>query len=165
MPKTLGDGSVDIDGDGVGDYCPAGANCDYGGNDQPVDPYESTKRGEGTLPRKDELEMRLREDPVSGLKSFQATVRGDSMYPNIKPGDQVVVNVSSDIKDMKVGNVITFIYNHGNGTEAYYTHRVNKVGRDQQGNPVILTKGDHNKTPDNQLVTKANFIGKVYTGD
>jgi len=33
---NLSDGSVDVDGDGVGDYCPFGANCDYDGPDSPT---------------------------------------------------------------------------------------------------------------------------------
>lgn len=31
--KSLGDGSVDIDGDNIGDYCPSG-DCDYGSSDK-----------------------------------------------------------------------------------------------------------------------------------
>ena len=159
MPRTLTDGSVDVDGDGIGDYCPAGADCGYGGKDAEADPYAKTRKPRGSLERRDELESRLPRDPADGRVKASMRVNGDSMYPELKPGDKVKVYVDSKITDAKVGDTVTFIADIGRGQESYYTHKVVEVYRNPFGGTELVTRGVNNPRNDRVRTDSRNFIG------
>lgn len=158
MPTTLRDGSVDIDGDGVGDYCPAGGDC-YGGADKSVDPYASTKFAPGTLRKREDLERRIMPDPVDGRKKISMNVKGDSMYPEIKQGDRVQTYVDSKITDAKVGDYVTFIARNRDGSESYYTHKVVETYNNPLGGRELVTRGVNNSRNDRIRTDADNFIG------
>ena len=171
MPNTLGDGSVDIDGDGVGDYCPVGAECDYAGKDSPVDPYKTTRFPKGSLQRKDDLERNIPSDPRDGRKKIGLNVRGDSMSPELNPGDIVKTYVDSKITDAKVGDYVTFINDNRNGTESYYTHKVAEFYRNPFVKTELVTRGVNNNGNDRVRTDESNFVGvarkyaPTFTGD
>lgn len=159
MPKQLEDGSIDINNDGVGDYCPAGANCDYNGPDRVDDPYASTKAPKDTLPRKDYIEQRIRPDPIDSRKKVEMNIKGTSMWPELKQGDKVKVYVDSKITDAKVGDYVTFIANNRDGTESYYTHKVVRVNDVFLGGRELVTRGVNNSANDRRPTDSRNFIG------
>lgn len=77
-----------------------------------------------------------------------------SMLPAIDV-DAFIVLKYCDIEDVKVGDIITYHYNYID-----ITHRV--IDRQViDGEIVLSTKGDNNKKPDNIVINKNNFMGKV----
>lgn len=77
-----------------------------------------------------------------------AVVVGNSMYPNLKNGDFLVVRKSTDYE---VGDIICFF----DGENRRIVHRVIKID-----NETITTKGDFNKVND-KPINKTQIIGKV----
>ncbi len=83
----------------------------------------------------------------------------ESMDPTIKAGDIIFVK-SVDPEDIRDGDVISFFDPAGNGTSVV-THRVERIGRDVNGNVVeFWTKGDNNNTADRLPVPKEALVGK-----
>lgn len=82
------------------------------------------------------------------------------MRPELNHGDQVVVDVDSDIRQVKVGQLITYIMDQDGRQEAYYTHKVVAIhGNPWTGRTELVTRGINNPKNDSARVTKENFIG------
>lgn len=77
-----------------------------------------------------------------------AIVVGNSMYPNLKNGDFLVVRKSTDCE---IGDIICFF----DEENRRIVHRVIKIH-----NETITTKGDFNKVND-KPINKTQIIGKV----
>ena len=84
-----------------------------------------------------------------GYKAYAITT--DSMYPNLKKGDIVIVDTNAEYKE---GEVITFL---PQGYDKTVTHRIIEY-REQTG--TYITKGDNNKKEDFYKVTSQDIIGK-----
>ena len=91
---------------------------------------------------------------------------GDSMYPNIRSNDGVVIDSHFPFNNLSVGDIIVFnSYDTNNtGQHIVIIHRVVQIINDEQGGRIIMTKGDAN--PDSipgidYPVFQENYIGKV----
>jgi signal peptidase len=71
-------------------------------------------------------------------------ITGGSMEPTVHKG-AVVFDRVVPVSDLKVGDVITFRPPDG---VSQVTHRIVKVGRDDNGQPVFTTRGDANQYAD-----------------
>jgi len=90
-------------------------------------------------------------DPV---KSFQVLrVMSGSMEPGIKTGSVVFVKQVNP-KELKSGDVITFLSNNAN---QLVTHRIVQISEDNK----IITKGDANSSRDVDSVALTSVKGKV----
>lgn len=84
-----------------------------------------------------------------------------SMLPEIDPQD-VVVTKKIEGKDLKVGDIITFIPSDSRISNIIVTHRIlNKYYDVTTNKYTYQTKGDANNTPDFTLAEDQNVIGKV----
>lgn len=84
-----------------------------------------------------------------------------SMIPEIDPRD-VVVTKKIEGKDLKAGDIITFIPSDSRISNIIVTHRIlNKYYDATSDKYTYQTKGDANNTPDFTLAQDANIIGKV----
>lgn len=84
-----------------------------------------------------------------------------SMLPEIEPKD-VVVTKKIEGKDLKVGDIITFIPSDSRISNIIVTHRIlNKYYDVTTNKYTYQTKGDANNTPDFTLADDSNVIGKV----
>lgn len=84
-----------------------------------------------------------------------------SMLPEIVPSD-VVVTKKVEGKDLKVGDIITFIPTDSRISNIIVTHRIlNKYFDASSGKYTYQTKGDANNTADFTLADDSNVIGKV----
>lgn len=92
--------------------------------------------------------------PIAGNYRVLTVVSG-SMEPTIKTGSVVAVKPE---QDYKIGDVITF--SHGVKTEPPTTHRIYDI-KVEGGQPVYITKGDANKSPDIDGTAKKDIEGKV----
>ena len=91
---------------------------------------------------------------------------GNSMYPNIRSNDGVVIDTHFPFNNLNVGDIIVFnSYDTTNrGQHVVIIHRVIQIINDRQGDRIIGTKGDAN--PDSipvidYPVFQQNYIGKV----
>ena len=83
------------------------------------------------------------------------------MLPEIEPKD-VVVTKKIEGKDLKVGDIITFIPSDSRISNIIVTHRIlNKYYDVTTNKYTYQTKGDANNTPDFTLADDSNVIGKV----
>lgn len=84
-----------------------------------------------------------------------------SMVPEIDPRD-VVVTKKIEGKDLKAGDIITFIPSDSRISNIIVTHRIlNKYYDAVTNKYTYQTKGDANNTPDFTLAEDSNVIGKV----
>jgi len=92
--------------------------------------------------------------PITGNFKIMTVLSG-SMEPGIKIGSVVVVKPTDNYK---IGDIITF--GEMTKTKTPTTHRIYemKVVGDQ---PVYITKGDANNTPDAREIQKRDVLGKV----
>ena len=88
---------------------------------------------------------------VAGLQVFN--VISGSMRPTYREGDLIYVK-TVDPESIKPGDAITFVLNE---QLTVATHRVVSVDGE---NALFYTKGDANKTPDDNPVHFKNLIGK-----
>lgn len=88
------------------------------------------------------------------------TIVSGSMEPNIKVYDVVISKKVKSPKDIKVGDVITFISSSSVSKGMTVTHRVIEVKQGENG-VVYRTKGDNNLSPDTAPAEFNNVIGKV----
>ncbi len=88
------------------------------------------------------------------------TIVSGSMEPNIKVYDVVISKKVSSPKNIKVGDVITFISTSSISKGMTITHRVIEVKETEKGY-VYRTKGDNNLSPDTAPAEYNNIIGKV----
>ncbi len=97
------------------------------------------------------------DDMLDGRESITLQVDGNSMYPTIKSGEHVTIDLTSDFNSASVGDVIVFKTNRTIGQPyELIVHRIISVG-----DGVIRTKGDNNQSLDYYAVTRNNFIGIV----
>lgn len=89
-----------------------------------------------------------------GAQSY--TVLTGSMRPTLEPGHLIAVR-DTPIKDIRVGDVITFQLESGKPTVA--THRVVSVGHSAQGERLLYTQGDANNLQDENSVQEAQIRG------
>lgn len=87
---------------------------------------------------------------------FPMIVLTDSMYPEIASGD-LILCVTVEPEDVKVGDVISFFDPMGSGT-AVVTHRVLEI-MEQNGELSFRTKGDNNNAEDQVAVPEKNLVG------
>lgn len=92
-------------------------------------------------------------------------VLSDSMYPEIKSGDLIVIQ-NADPEDVSVGDTISF-FDPQSKTNSVVTHRVVEIV-EQDGELAFRTKGDANNAVDLSLVPASKLIGtwtgKAYSG-
>ena len=92
--------------------------------------------------------------PITG--NFKVmVVQSGSMAPKIKMGSVVVIK---PVEEYKIGDVITF--GPYSRIKAPITHRISDV-KIVNGQPVYITKGDANNSPDQREVQKKEILGKV----
>ena len=89
-------------------------------------------------------------------KMVPMVVLTDSMYPEIKSGDLIILN-KVNVKDLKVGDIITFFDPNGNGSTTI-THRIAEI-TEINNKIAFKTKGDANNTIDRSLVFEDAVIG------
>ena len=82
------------------------------------------------------------------------SVLSNSMKPELRVGD-LVVDKKIDVKELKVGDVITFRWN-----TSLSTHRIAEIITDDKNNISFKTKGDNNNAVDQEVVKSNNVIGK-----
>lgn len=80
----------------------------------------------------------------------------DSMWPDIKSGDLIIVE-ATDPKDVKVGDVIAFFDPESTGSSVL-THRVVEILR-EGGTLSFRTKGDANNSADGTPAPAENLVG------
>ncbi|WP_024291813.1 signal peptidase I [Lacrimispora indolis] len=96
---------------------------------------------------------------VGVFSVYPSVVLTGSMEPGIRPGDAVLIRKVQSEKEMyqlKTGDVITFT--RGGIT---ITHRILETLYDEAGNVSFRTKGDNNKSPDNETVFPQDIKGIV----
>ena len=77
-----------------------------------------------------------------------------SMEPSINIGDVVIIKRVEKDK-IQVGDIITFKVD---GQATTVTHRITEM-LEEEGNPIYITKGDHNNANDPDLVKYENIQG------
>lgn len=87
-------------------------------------------------------------------------VLSGSMSPEFEAGDMILLK-TVDAEDVEKDDIICF-FSEGS-KETATTHRVMEVQKDEEGNPVFVTKGDANPTEDIIAVT-AEMVRGRYTG-
>ncbi|MDO4793809.1 MAG: signal peptidase I [Filifactor alocis] len=96
---------------------------------------------------------------VGVFNVYPSTVLTGSMEPMIYPGDVILIQKmlkEEDVESLKKGDVINF--QRGKIT---ITHRVEEVLKDEAGNISFVTKGDNNKSRDEQIVLPNDVKGIV----
>lgn len=83
------------------------------------------------------------------------TVLSGSMKPTFNPGD-LIVDKKVDPNTLKVGDVVTYMF----GGNFLSTHRIIEVNKDDKGKPTFKTKGDNNKSPDENVIPGNMIVGK-----
>ena len=89
------------------------------------------------------------------------TIISPSMKPNLNVYDLIVDIRVDDPKDIKVGDVITFISTSSISQGMTITHRVIDIVPAEDGSLQYQTKGDNNMNADGAYVTYENVLGKV----
>lgn len=88
-------------------------------------------------------------------------VLSGSMEPNIHVND-VVITKKKDNKELKEGDVITFLSSDSRFYGVTVTHRIKETYYDSASNKYTFkTKGDNNNTEDLALVEGSRILGKV----
>lgn len=95
---------------------------------------------------------------VSGAFKYSlSAIASDSMYPEIKRGDAVLLSKPSEkeLNSLKKGMVVAFEEN-----DTIITHRILAI-TEEDGEEYIVTKGDNNSTKDVTKKKKDDIIGIV----
>ena len=83
-------------------------------------------------------------------EEIKLKIFGKSMFPSIREGDELTIEVYKDeCFSLELGDIITFY-----DEEALTTHRVIKVGEND-----VVTKGDFSLY--SEIVKKSDVVGKV----
>ncbi|GKU27202.1 S26 family signal peptidase [Clostridium folliculivorans] len=82
------------------------------------------------------------------------SVLSNSMKPIFSSGD-LIIDRKVDVKDLKVGDIVTFRWN-----TSLSTHRIVEIIKDGKGNVSYKTKGDNNNAVDQEAVNSVNVVGK-----
>ncbi|MBO5221475.1 MAG: signal peptidase I [Clostridia bacterium] len=94
-----------------------------------------------------------------GGHCFFRVVTG-SMEPSLSVGELILTD-DVDIKEICVGDVVSFRSQSIDTMGNIITHRVVDVSHNAMGEIQLLTKGDANLSVDGMYVTASNLIGKV----
>ncbi|MFL4477623.1 signal peptidase I [Paeniglutamicibacter sp. ORCA_105] len=86
------------------------------------------------------------------------SVLTNSMKPHYGPGTLLVIQ-PTPFAELRTGDVVT--YQIASGRSEVITHRITSVGTDQQGNSLLVTKGDNNDVADEAPVTEIQVRGKL----
>ncbi|MCC2594704.1 signal peptidase I [Tessaracoccus sp. OS52] len=86
------------------------------------------------------------------------TVLTSSMAPRYSPGTFIVVK-PAEFSTLEVGDVVT--YQIESGKPAVITHRITGFSTDQEGNRLLITKGDNNDATDPEPVQEVQVRGKL----
>jgi len=92
--------------------------------------------------------------PITGNIKLM-TVQSGSMEPAIKVGSIVMIKPAVDYK---VGDIISF--GSFGKTKSPVSHRIFEI-KEQNGQPIFITKGDANNAPDEKGIGKKDILGKV----
>jgi signal peptidase len=110
---------------------------------------------------------------VFGVSNPFYVVASDSMVPNLKVGDLLLVQhgtgttSSSSFNNLKVGDIMVFKspgVSEDTGQPEVIVHRIAKIYTTYQGERIIRTKGDANPHSIYLIdypITSGNYIGKV----
>jgi signal peptidase len=79
-----------------------------------------------------------------------------SMEPVLYRGDIVIIDTNPST--VQVGDIVVY---QATWFPQPVIHRVTKIGQDQSGNTVMITKGDNNAAPDQAPVYTNQIISKV----
>ena len=102
------------------------------------------------------------KNPTVNIPRFGLyTIISPSMEPQIKVYDVVVDMNVFEAKDIKKGDVITFISNSSVSKGLTVTHRVIEVVKSDDGSLSYITKGDNNQKTDQSPVKHKDVLGKV----
>lgn len=82
-------------------------------------------------------------------------ITDDSMAPNLKKNN-VVYTFPKDLKDVQIGNVISF----SSENKGAVVHRVVEKF-DNKGEIYLRTRGDENSSVDSEIISDNNYIGEV----
>ena len=82
------------------------------------------------------------------------------MHPTIKVNDAIIV-MRKKAKQIKKGDIITFVSSDSRTKGITITHRVIEVLKDSDGKKLFRTKGDNNNVADSSLVKEKDLSGKV----
>ena len=94
-----------------------------------------------------------------GGHSFFRVVTG-SMSPEIEIGE-LILTKKQNINDIKIKDIVSFVSVSPKTKGLIITHRVVGIESDENGNVMLVTKGDANLPTDTEPVTENNYIGKV----
>ena len=84
-------------------------------------------------------------------------VNGDSMYPKIKDGDYIAINMNVKEKYEK-GDIVSFVYSSPDG-KFIVTHEIVEVINNEE-TYMYVTKGINNDENDENTLTNSEIIGK-----
>lgn len=94
---------------------------------------------------------------VTGSQTY--SVLTSSMAPRYSPGTFLVVKPQA-YQTLRVGDVVT--YQIESGKPAVITHRITGFTADQDGNRLLVTKGDNNDATDAEPVREVQVRGKLF---
>jgi signal peptidase len=90
---------------------------------------------------------------------------GNSMHPNIRQNDGVIVDSHIPFNSLKVDDIIVFrTFGTIDSGQHIVIHRVARIVTDSQGHKILRTKGDANPDSIPALdypIFEQNYIGKV----
>lgn len=78
----------------------------------------------------------------------------DSMYPEISPGDLIIIKAD---KQYKEGDIVSY----RNNKNEIITHRITKIGRNNNNKTIYYLKGDNNNSLDKYVVKREDIEGKL----
>lgn len=96
---------------------------------------------------------------VGVFNIYPSIILTGSMEPGIYPGDVVLIKKmlkEEDIYNLKKGDIINF-----QKEDINITHRIEKIQEDEAGNLSFTTKGDNNKSIDNDMVLPNDINGII----
>ena len=96
---------------------------------------------------------------VAGFFPVQpVAIMSNSMYPEIKRGDVVIVEKidANDINKLKVGDIIEYTVENKS-----VVHRIDAIVNSSGGKFEFVTKGDNNRSRDPESVSESQIKGKV----
>ncbi len=93
---------------------------------------------------------------ILGMRLF--SIRTDSMYDTLMPGDLIIDTAVKDPESLKKNDVITY-WTVIDGERVLNTHRIVEI-YDGNGFLIFATKGDNNSTVDTLTVHESEIVGK-----
>ena len=94
-----------------------------------------------------------------GGYSFFKVVTG-SMEPNLRVGELIITD-DIPIEKLQLGDIVSFRSQSADMYGNIITHRVVDMGKNSEGEIILLTKGNNNLSTDSSYVYKSNYVGKV----